>query len=113
MVKVLFVCLGNICRSPTAEGVFRLLIEREGLGDRIIVDSAGTGACGIDDDPVAQALPFDQQPEHPFGGGRTADIAETDEQYLDQGIPSKNVPYWPSGHLLDYHEPLAVRQDEK
>ena len=51
-----------------------------------------TGAGGIDHDPVAQALPFDQQPEHPLGGGRTADIAETDEQHLDQGIPSQNVP---------------------
>ena len=51
--------------------------------------------------------------ESGFGKRGTADIAETDEQYLDQGIPPKNVPYWPSGHSLDYHEPLAVRQDEK
>jgi protein-tyrosine phosphatase len=41
-IGVLFVCTGNICRSPTAEGVFRTLVEREGLGDRITVDSAGT-----------------------------------------------------------------------
>ncbi len=44
MLKVLFVCTGNICRSPTAEGVFRALVEREGLADRIGVDSAGTHA---------------------------------------------------------------------
>lgn len=42
MVKVLFVCLGNICRSPTAEGVFRTLLEREGLNGEIVCDSAGT-----------------------------------------------------------------------
>jgi protein-tyrosine phosphatase len=42
-VRVLFVCLGNICRSPTAEAVFKDLVEREGLADRIEIDSAGTG----------------------------------------------------------------------
>jgi protein-tyrosine phosphatase len=42
-VKILFVCMGNICRSPTAEGVFRRLLEERGLSDEIEVDSAGTG----------------------------------------------------------------------
>jgi len=42
-VKVLFVCLGNICRSPTAEGVFRHQVRAAGLQDEIEVDSAGTG----------------------------------------------------------------------
>ncbi|MEN9387547.1 MAG: hypothetical protein RLZZ255_523 [Cyanobacteriota bacterium] len=41
--RLLFVCLGNICRSPAAEGVFLHLIAREGLEDRFVVDSAGTG----------------------------------------------------------------------
>ncbi len=41
-VKVLFVCLGNICRSPTAEGVFRKLVNEAGLAESISVDSAGT-----------------------------------------------------------------------
>jgi protein-tyrosine phosphatase len=41
--RVLFVCLGNICRSPAAEGVFLHQLERAGLGDRFLVDSAGTG----------------------------------------------------------------------
>lgn len=41
-VRVLFICLGNICRSPLAEGVFRSLVEAEGLADRFVVDSAGT-----------------------------------------------------------------------
>lgn len=41
--KVLFVCLGNICRSPTAEGVFRALVKRRDLESAISIDSAGTG----------------------------------------------------------------------
>ncbi len=40
--RILFVCLGNICRSPAAEGVLRAYVEREGLGDKIEIDSAGT-----------------------------------------------------------------------
>ncbi len=43
MVRVLFVCLGNICRSPMAEAIFRSLIKEEGLAGKIEVDSAGTG----------------------------------------------------------------------
>ena len=51
LVKVLFVCTGNICRSPTAEGVFRQLVIDAGIGDKICVDSAGTGAWHIDQAP--------------------------------------------------------------
>jgi protein-tyrosine phosphatase len=43
MVRVCFVCLGNICRSPTAECVFRDLVQKAGLRDEIKIDSAGTG----------------------------------------------------------------------
>ncbi|WP_070886890.1 low molecular weight protein-tyrosine-phosphatase [Pseudomonas argentinensis] len=42
-MRVLFVCLGNICRSPTAEAVLRQRLQRAGLAERIEVDSAGTG----------------------------------------------------------------------
>jgi len=42
-VRVCFVCLGNICRSPTAEGVMKMLVAQAGLSDRITVESAGTG----------------------------------------------------------------------
>ncbi len=55
MVKVLFVCLGNICRSPTAEGVFRKLIEEKGYTDKIEVDSAGTHAYHVGEPPDERA----------------------------------------------------------
>lgn len=51
MVRVLFVCMGNICRSPTAEGVFRSLLEQHALDEMVGVDSAGTHAYHIGHGP--------------------------------------------------------------
>ena len=45
--SLLFVCLGNICRSPAAEGVFLHLLDQRGLNDQFIVDSAGTGGWHV------------------------------------------------------------------
>ncbi len=50
-IKVLFVCMGNICRSPTAHGVFQALVDEQGLSDRILVDSAGTHSYHIGSAP--------------------------------------------------------------
>lgn len=55
-VRVLFVCLGNICRSPSAEGVFRALVERAGLQERIHIDSCGTGDWHIGKAPDTRAI---------------------------------------------------------
>lgn len=55
LVNVLFVCLGNICRSPTAEGVFRDLVRREGLDGVIKTDSAGTSGWHIGEPPDERA----------------------------------------------------------
>jgi len=55
VVKILFVCLGNICRSPAAEGIFRALASAEGLADRIEIDSAGTSGWNIGRPPDSRA----------------------------------------------------------
>lgn len=55
MVRVLFVCMGNICRSPTAEGVFRYLVQQERLEEVIDIDSAGTHAYHVGDPPDQRA----------------------------------------------------------
>jgi protein-tyrosine phosphatase len=55
MIRVLFVCMGNICRSPTAAGAFRRLVEEAGLGHRIDVDSAGTHGYHIGEPPDPRA----------------------------------------------------------
>lgn len=54
-IKVLFVCMGNICRSPTAEGVFRHLVHQEGHSDWISTDSAGTHAYHVGEQPDSRA----------------------------------------------------------
>jgi protein-tyrosine phosphatase len=55
-MRILFVCMGNICRSPTAEGVMRALLRAEGLDGRIELDSAGTGSWHAGDPPDARAM---------------------------------------------------------
>ena len=55
-IGVLFVCLGNICRSPLAEAVFRDEVEKAGLGDRFEVDSAGTSDYHIGELPDERTI---------------------------------------------------------
>jgi len=55
MVKILFVCMGNICRSPTAQGVFEQILKNEGLTNHLQVDSAGTHAYHVGEPPDQRA----------------------------------------------------------
>ena len=55
-ISVLFVCLGNICRSPLAEGIFLQLLREDGLEERVHVDSAGTGAWHVGERPDARSI---------------------------------------------------------
>jgi protein-tyrosine phosphatase len=55
-IRVLFVCMGNICRSPTAEGVFRAQVARAGLSERILTDSAGTHGYHIGAPPDPRSV---------------------------------------------------------
>jgi len=68
-VQVLFVCMGNICRSPTAHGVFRKMVIDEGLSDLIEIDSAGTHAYHVGNPPDRRA----QQTAH-FRGIDLSDL---------------------------------------
>jgi protein-tyrosine phosphatase len=55
-MRILFVCMGNICRSPTAEAVMRRLLRAEGLEQAVAIDSAGTGGWHAGDPPDARAV---------------------------------------------------------
>lgn len=54
--KLLFVCLGNICRSPTGEGVMRRLVVEQGVADHFEIDSAGTGSWHIGHSPDPRSI---------------------------------------------------------
>jgi protein-tyrosine phosphatase len=56
MFRVLFVCMGNICRSPTAEAVFKAMVAADGLDDRIDSDSAGTHGYHIGSPPDRRSV---------------------------------------------------------
>ncbi len=81
-VSVLFVCLGNICRSPLGEGVLTHRLEREGLADRVRVDSAGTGAWHQGEPPDPRST--DVAGRHGISlGGRARRISPEDFRDFD------------------------------
>jgi protein-tyrosine phosphatase len=82
-LKVLFVCLGNICRSPTAEGVFRQLLKEAGLEDRVIVDSAGTGDYHTGEAPDERACETAARRGYDLTGLRARQVTRDDFANFD------------------------------
>ena len=82
MVRVCFVCLGNICRSPTAEAVMRQLVEQAGLSDDIEVDSAGTGAWHEGEPPDPRSMAAGRRRGFALGG-RARQFVPEDWQRFD------------------------------
>ena len=56
MTRVCFVCLGNICRSPTAEGIMLHLVNEAGLADQFAIESAGTGGYHVGEEPDPRTM---------------------------------------------------------
>lgn len=83
MVRVLFVCAGNICRSPIAQGVFEGLLEREGLSDEVEVDSAGTHAYHAGEPPDARAQRSAARRGIDLGGQRARRVERGDCESFD------------------------------
>ena len=82
-VSVLFVCMGNICRSPTAEAVFRHYVGNAGLTGYILIDSAGTHDYHIGDAPDARAQRAAQQRGYDMSGLRGRQVDEGDFYRFD------------------------------
>jgi protein-tyrosine phosphatase len=83
MVRVLFVCMGNICRSPLAQGVFENVLRREGLEDEVSVDSAGTGHWHVGSPPDERALSAASLRGLDLSAQRARQIAREDCQNFD------------------------------
>jgi protein-tyrosine phosphatase len=121
MVKVLFVCMGNICRSPTAEAVFRHYVEKAGLVEQIHIDSAGTHDYHIGDPPDARAQRAAKQRGYDMSNLRGRQVSVEDfslfdyvlvMDYLNLVILERLRPREAQSHLgllLDF----AERHDER
>jgi protein-tyrosine phosphatase len=81
MVRVLFVCMGNICRSPTAQGVFAHLVESQGLTSLIQIDSAGTHAYHVGEPPDVRATQAAKMRNIDLGTQRARRV--TGDDFLD------------------------------
>lgn len=83
MVAVLFVCLGNICRSPSGEGIFRDLVDKAGLGQAVSADSAGTGAYHIGEPPDRRAQATARRRGIDLSGQRARQVRPEDFHRFD------------------------------
>lgn len=83
LTRVLFVCTGNICRSPTAEGVFRAHVQRAGLADRIEADSAGTHGYHIGEPPDPRAIAHAKRRGYDLAGLRARRVKAEDFEAFD------------------------------
>ena len=81
--KVLFVCMGNICRSPTAEGAFRSIVEKNSKSQHFEVDSAGTHAYHIGNPPDQRSQQAAINHGVDLSSQRARHVHETDFYYYD------------------------------
>ncbi|WP_371325500.1 low molecular weight protein-tyrosine-phosphatase [Dechloromonas sp. ZY10] len=81
--RVLLVCMGNICRSPTAEGVLRQYIVNHGLGDKVEVDSAGTHGYHVGEAPDSRTQRAAKARGYNLSQLRARKVAPQDLDYFD------------------------------
>ncbi|MCP4471920.1 MAG: low molecular weight phosphotyrosine protein phosphatase [Gammaproteobacteria bacterium] len=103
MIKVLFVCMGNICRSPTAHGVFQAIVDEEGLGDAILVDSAGTHSYHVGSPPDMRSQATARERGLDLSGLRARRFVSADFVEFDYLLGMD------AGNIADMH---AIRPDD-
>lgn len=121
-VKVLFVCMGNICRSPTAEGVFRNMIQQDGHDSWISTDSAGTHAYHIGNEPDHRTQQTARNRGIDLSDLRARKVAKNDFIEFDYVLAMDNDNYQilenlcPDGHeerlrlFLDFSKEYAEKE---
>ncbi|OQX13046.1 MAG: phosphotyrosine protein phosphatase [Thiothrix lacustris] len=106
-VKVLFICMGNICRSPTAQGVFERLVQSQGLADRILIDSAGTHAYHIDSPPDKRSQAAAKNRGLDLSGQRARKVTAADIEEFDYVLAMDRT------NLEDLQDLVADSQRER
>ncbi len=111
--SVLFVCLGNICRSPTADGVFRQLVEQQSLADRILVDSCGTGSFHIGEKPDSRAIKAAAKRDYDLSTLRARQLKPEDFQAFDfiLAMDRMNLGVLEAMKPADYHGHVSLFLD--
>ena len=112
-IRVLFVCMGNICRSPTAEGVFRKLVQDEGLSERIEIDSAGTHAYHVGEQPDHRAQAAAERRGVSLSDIRARKVAADDYARFDYvlAMDRLNLHMLAEGAGNDYAERVSLFLD--
>jgi protein-tyrosine phosphatase len=100
MIKVLFVCLGNICRSPLAEAIFNQKVYQMGLQNQLSSDSAGTGAYHIGSDPDVRSIAVAKKHQTPIRH-QARQITKKDGALFDYIIAMDDNNYRNITQILD------------
>jgi protein-tyrosine phosphatase len=97
--QVLFVCMGNICRSPTAEAVFRQVVENRHFSHMIKIDSAGTHAYHIGESPDSRSQAAAQQRGIDMSSQRARKVQSSDFEQFDYILAMDQANYSDLMHL--------------
>jgi low molecular weight protein-tyrosine phosphatase len=100
-IKVLFVCMGNICRSPTAQGVFEHLLQKHELSGQVSVDSAGTHAYHVGEAPDARATAAALRRGVTLAGQRARRVSSQDFEEFDYIVAMDDANYTDLAGLSD------------
>ena len=118
-ISVLFVCMGNICRSPTAEGVFRQKVIDAGLEQKIHIDSAGTIAYHVGHPPDQRAQKAAMKRGIDLGPQRARKVSSADFEQFDFIIAMDSDNHYelaaicPSGHEHKLHMFMQFAQNNR
>ncbi|MEQ9208983.1 MAG: low molecular weight protein-tyrosine-phosphatase [Pseudomonadales bacterium] len=112
-VSVLFVCLGNICRSPTAHGIFEKRLRDRNLQDQILVDSAGTGDWHLGKAPDPRAQSYAQNRGYDISHLRARQIEPSDFELFDYilAMDNQNLANIRSMQPADYRGHVSLFLD--
>ena len=113
MFRILFICTGNICRSPTAEGVFRTLVSNHRIEDNVFIDSAGTGSWHQGAPPDTRTQSVAASRGYDLSMIKSRPIIENDIKKFDLfvGMDSSNIKFLKTFIPIELHTRVSLLMD--